>query len=260
MVAPGIKFGAGISLGAGIGLGAAISPPPTPSPYEGSGVFNGAYLDVTETAGLSFGSGDFTIEAWVYPTGPGSNRRFFSQTINASPITQHCLRQTSGNKFQYFFNESGNGLINITGSTNLNFNAWNHCAIVRSGSTFTLYQNGVSVASGSYGGSLPDMITAGLVLGISNAGGTENWAGNISNYRIVKGAAVYMGPYTLPTASFTPTQSSNPYGGSNTSAITSGQTQLLLNTYTNEAVNTDNSGYSVPVTNNGVSTDTLNPF
>ena len=69
-----------------------------------------------------------------------------------------------------------------------------------------------------------------------------------------------MGPYTLPTASFTPTQSSNPYGGSNTSAITSGQTQLLLNTYTNEAVNTDNSGYSVPVTNNGVSTDTLNPF
>ena len=256
----GITITGSVTINQGVTMSIGVTPPPTPSPYEGSGVFNGAYLDVTETAGLSFGSGDFTIEAWVYPTGPGSNRRFFSQTINASPITQHCLRQTNGNKFQYFFNESGNGLINITGSTNLNFNAWNHCAIVRSGSTFTLYQNGVSVASGSYGGSLPNMITAGLVLGISNAGGTENWAGNVSNYRIVKGVAVYTGAYTLPTASFTPTQSANPYGGSNTSAITGGQTQLLLNMYTNEAVNTDNSGYSVTVTNNGVSNDALNPF
>ena len=259
MVAP-LTIGPGIDIGSGISIGAGVTPPPTPSPYEGSGIFNGAYLDVTETAGLSFGSGDFTIEAWIYPTGPGSNRRFFSQTYYTSSITQQCLRQTSGNKLHYFYNQDGSGLINITGATNLNANAWNHCAIVRLGSAFTLYQNGVSVATGSYGGSLPDMTTAGLVLGISNAGGTENWAGNVSNYRIVKGVAVYTGAYTLPTASFTPTQSANPYGGSNTSAITSGQTQLLLNMYTNEAVNTDNSGYSVPVTNNGVSNDTLNPF
>ena len=263
MVAP-LTIGPGIDIGSGISIGAGVTPPPTPSPYEGSGVFNGAapgtFLDVAETAGFSFGSSDFTIEAWVYPIGAGANRRFFSQTINATPITQQCLRQTNGNKFQYFFNEQGNGLINITGSTDLNFNAWNHCAIVRSGATFTLYQNGVSVGSGSYSGSLPDMISADLAIGISNAGGSNNWAGNISNYRIVKGVAVYTGAYTLPTASFTPTQSANPYGGSNTSAISSGQTQLLLNMYTNEPVNTDNSGYGVTVTNSGVSNDSLNPF
>ena len=249
---------AGWEVGPGWAIG--TPPPPVPSIYSGSGTFNGAYLDVTETAGLSFGSGDFTIEAWIYPTGAGANRRFLSQTINASPITQQCLRQINGNKFQYFFNEDGNGLINITGSTNLNFNAWNHCAIVRSGATFTLYQNGVSVGSGSYGGSLPNMIAAGLVLGISNAGGSENFAGNISNYRIVKGVAVYTGAYTLPTASFTATQGSNPFGGSNTSAISAGQTQLLLNTYTNAPTNTDNSGYGVTVTDYGVSNDALNPF
>ena len=116
------------------------------------------------------------------------------------------------------------------------------------------------MGSGSYSGSLPDMISADLAIGISNAGGSNNWAGNISNYRIVKGVAVYTGAYTLPTASFTPTQSANPYGGSNTSAISSGQTQLLLNMYTNEPVNTDNSGYGVTVTNSGVSNDSLNPF
>ena len=258
-----ITIEGGIDIGGNITIGAGTTPPPpppAPSIYSGSGIFNGAYFDVTETAGLSFGSGDFTIEAWIYPTGAGSNRRFFSQTYFTSSITQQCLRQTSGNKLQYFFNQDGSGLINITGSTNLNFNAWNHCAIVRSGSTFTLYQNGVSVASGSYGGSLPNMITAGLVLGISNAGVTENWAGNISNYRIVKGVAVYTGAYTIPTSEFTTTQSANPFGGSNTSAISAGQTQLLLNTFTNEAVNTDNSGYSVTVTNNGVTSETLNPF
>ena len=264
MSAPGITIEGGINIGPGISIGASVTPPPTPSPYEGSGVFNGAapgtFLDVAETAGFSFGSSDFTIEAWVYPIGAGANRRFFSQTINATPITQQCLRQTNGNKFQYFFNEQGNGLINITGSTDLNFNAWNHCAIVRSGATFTLYQNGVSVGSGSYSGSLPDMISADLAIGISNAGGSNNWAGNISNYRIVKGVAVYTGSYTLPTASFTPTQSANPFGGSNTSAISAGQTQLLLNTYTNAAVTTDNSGYGVTVTNNGVGSSSSNPF
>ena len=253
-----IEIGGSIDIGGAITIGAAGAEPP--SPNSGSGTFNGAYFDVAETAGLSFGTSNFTIEAWIYPTGAGSNRRFFSQTINATPITQQCLRQTNGNKFQYFFNEQANGLINITGSTNLNFNAWNHCAIVRSGATFTLYQNGVSVGSGSYGGSLPDMTSADLAIGISNAGGSNNWAGNISNYRIVKGVAVYTGAYTLPTASFTPTQSANPFGGSNTSAISAGQTQLLLNTYTNAAVTTDNSGYGVTVTNNGVGSSSLNPF
>jgi len=256
----GITITGSVTINQGVSIGAGSSPPPAPSIYSGSGIFIGANFDVTETAGLSFGSSDFTIEAWIYPTGAGSNRRFFSQTYYTTSITQQCLRQTSGNKLQYFFNLDGSGLINITGSTNLNFNAWNHCAIVRSGSTFTLYQNGVSVASGSYGGSLPNMITADLLLGASNAGVTENWAGNISNYRIVKGVAVYTGAYTVPTSEFTTTQSANPFGGSNTSAISAGQTQLLLNTFTNEAVNTDNSGYSVTVTNNGVASDTLNPF
>jgi hypothetical protein len=259
MVAPGIKIGSGIEIGGGINIGVGPFYPP-PSPYSGSGLFGGAWLDVAETAGLSFGSSDFTIEAWIYPNAPGSNRRFFSQTINASPITQQCLRQTNTNRFQYFFNEDGNGLINITGSTNLNFNAWNHCAIVRSNTTFTIYQNGVSVGSASYGGSLPSMITAGLVIGISNAGGSENFSGYISNYRIVKGVAVYTGNYTLPSSGFTATQGANPFGGANTSAITAGQTQLLLNTYTNAPINTDNSGYGVPVTDYGVPNDSLNPF
>ena len=56
MVAP-LTIGPGIDIGSGISIGAGVTPPPTPSPYEGSGIFNGAYLDVTETAGLSTGSG-----------------------------------------------------------------------------------------------------------------------------------------------------------------------------------------------------------
>jgi hypothetical protein len=74
---------------------------------------------------------------------------------------------------------------------------------------------------------------------------------------VVKGVAVYTGPFTVPTAPLATTQSS----GTNISAITGTQTQLLLNTYSGAGFLTDASTNAFTVTNNGsVTSDTLNPF
>ena len=43
------------------------------------------------------------------------------------------------------------------------------------------------------------------------------------------GVGVYTGNFTTPTSKLGQTQSANPYGGSNTSAIALGQCSLLLN-------------------------------
>jgi hypothetical protein len=52
--------------------------------------------------------------------------------------------------------------------------------------------------------------------------------GNLTNFRLVKGLAVYIGNFTVPTSALTATASANPYGGSNTQAIGEGFTKLLL--------------------------------
>ena len=91
MSLPGIIIEGGINIGPGISIGASVTPPPTPSPYEGSGVFNGAapgtFLDVAETAGFSFGTSNFTIEAWIYPTGAGCGAAAGPAQTDASRAT-----------------------------------------------------------------------------------------------------------------------------------------------------------------------------
>jgi hypothetical protein len=52
--------------------------------------------------------------------------------------------------------------------------------------------------------------------------------GYITNFRWVKGLAVYTGDFTVPTSPLTATATANPYGGSNTQAIGDGFTKLLL--------------------------------
>jgi hypothetical protein len=52
--------------------------------------------------------------------------------------------------------------------------------------------------------------------------------GYITNFRWVKGLAVYTGNFTTPTTALTAITAANPYGGSNTQAIEAGFTKLLL--------------------------------
>jgi len=93
------------------------------------------------------------------------------------------------------------------------------------------------------------------IMGDHNASG--NGSGNLSNVRVVRGVAVYTGAFTPPTAPLTVTQGA----GTNISAITAGQTQLLLNTVDGANFLVDSSTNAITVTNTGaVTSSALNPF
>jgi hypothetical protein len=67
------------------------------------------------------------------------------------------------------------------------------------------------------------------VVGNTNTFATNAaFVGYITNFRLVKGLAVYTGNFTVPTSALTAIASANPYGGSNTQAIGAGYTKLLL--------------------------------
>ena len=92
----------------------------------------------------------------------------------------------------------GEALVSSSGVTH---NAWNHLAIVRSGTTVTCYINGISSGSNAFTFSEN---THGVV-SIATQKDTSfirGWIGYIDDFRITK-SAVYSGNFTPPTAALT---------------------------------------------------------
>ena len=233
-----IIVGPGISIGAGISV-------LTEPPVNGSASFSGSNnLSVPNSAALNPGTGDFTIEFWTRLTSTTNNASFYRGNNNGVDI---------------FMNGSGRLAMGqaqvatlITDSVTMTTGAWVHVAAVRIGATTRLYKNGVLVGSA---GDSNNYVTDSVNY-IGTQGGIRI-TGYMSNLRVVVGLGVYTGAFTPPTAPLTVTQSA----GTNISAITAGQTQLLLNTVNGANFLVDSSSYTRTVTNNnGVTSSALNPF
>jgi hypothetical protein len=171
------------------------------STNSGSIYFNGSsdYLTVpTGTAGLQFGSGDFTVEAWVYLNATSAQVVFTGQsdatTVPGSSIV--CYVGGTTTTSDIYVGSSGIGV----SSPKPTAKTWAHVAWVRNGSSFSSYLNGTLVQTVSCSGSInvgattyPNTIARG-------ASGTNYLNGYISNLRIVKGTAVYTSAFTPPSA------------------------------------------------------------
>jgi hypothetical protein len=188
----------------------------------GSGYFDGTGDYLSMTSGTSLGSGNFTIEAWVYLTAAavgettvGSSTNYYTSGFNGNFV----FRVGTTNLWQSFDGQgSAEG---ISGSYTWQTNTWTHVAWVRSGSTLTVYKNGVSIASGTVSKTLSDSAN-GYSIGAGRVNGSVSQApitGYISGLRTVVGTALYPAAFAPPVAPPTPVTN----------------TSLLLN-YTNGAI------------------------
>jgi hypothetical protein len=170
--------------------------PYSTSVIGGSGYFDGSgdHLTLAANSNWQF-TGNFTIECWVYPTGFGSDRRVLHQGDTG---TQNIIFYiTSAGGFQFFYDGGSNF---ITSSINLRLNTWQHIAGVRSGSTITLYINGVSAGTATSSATCGNG-AQGFAIG-SNGGGTDPYLGYVSDVRL-NGTALYTAAFTPPTAPLT---------------------------------------------------------
>jgi len=201
------------------------------------------YLSVPANNGFDFGTGDFTIECWIYPTTlkladvylqtPGGSTYIFFGPANALGAMR--FNTNNGASYDpYGTTQTADSLITI--------NTWYHVAYMRKGDTHSLFIDGVcrgtqsGVAAFSMGGNA-DGVTVG--------GGGNNFAGNISNFRVVKGSNVYTYGTTVGTTYFTtPTKQ--------LTAVTG--TQLLLPLYATAFKDISANALSVTNTNTVVAT------
>jgi len=167
----------------------------------GSGYFDGSgdWLTAPNNTAFDFGSGNFTIEAWYYPTVTSPNSGLFGKRANGSVYGPFVVEFASSLAPTFYFSTTGSSWNSITSSVSCLANSWNHIAATRSGSTFTIWINGVSGGTASTASALMTNTDA-VSIGAVAADGTRSVTGYLSGSRLIKGTAQYTATFTPPTA------------------------------------------------------------
>ena len=171
-----------------------------------SAVFNGsAYLTAPTSSNFSFGTGNLTIEFWVYNTA--------SSTINAPIMSNYTDGANNPNIWNIYLTSSGSIVMNFynfatagaytaptnkpTSPTN---NTWTHLAFVRNGADFLLFKDGaISTNTNFFGTAAVDAGTSyPLSIGRNSYAGQGVFNGYIDDLRITKGVARYTSAFTVP--------------------------------------------------------------
>jgi hypothetical protein len=162
----------------------------------GSLTFDGVddALKILPSTSYAFGTGDFTVEAWVYPN------NFNSGGIHAV-LT---ITNSSGNGIFEIYRLPSNVISlwspsgSVASSTDFINNQWQHIAVARQDGVARIFLNGTQIASGSYS----QDVTYGGIAYIGRWTSGEYWKGNMDEFRVTKGIARYTANFTPPTRAF----------------------------------------------------------
>jgi len=227
----------------------AIAITPSGNPYQGSwspfstsswsNYFDGSgdYLTLAANAAFTFGTGDFTIECWIYLLGTAGNYTIYDSRTAGSSVSVNWYFQGSNN-----LSLMVSGTNRIAQGSAFPANVWSHVALSRVSGSTKLFVNGTQAGStytdaNDYNQGIPT-IGRNAIAG----GGDNSFPGYISNFRIIKGTGLY-------TTTFTPS----------TTPLTAVSGTSLLTCQSNRLI--DNSTNAFTITRNGdVSVIKFNPF
>lgn len=202
----------------------------------GSGFFdgNGDCLSFAANSAFAFGTGDFTVEYWFYRNSADTFRTVFDFRVNGSSsgLSDYI---DNNNKFSLY----GLATDLYTSTASVLPYQWVHIAVCRSGSTVRVFINGNLDGSFTLSSNLSDNnLLIGTNVAVGGGIGGAFFNGYVSNFRALKGTALYNSSFTPPTAPL--------------SAITN--TSLLLN-FANAGI-IDNTGLNVLETVGNAQIDT----
>ena len=213
-----------------------------------SGSDGGVVKAPYSTSNFAMGTGDFTVECWVKIDVLRSTDGFFvvggssSSGENLSNIGTSLSLGYLGSCGLSFM-ALGNGNWDCCGTSWYpTAGTWHHLAITRSGTSFKIFADGVAKHSVT---DSTNYAYGGCVLGSWYVNSGYNFDGHMSDFRVVKGTAVYTSNFTPPTDAL--------------SAI-SGTTLLTASTPSGTTI-TDHSSNGMTMTINGSAvTDSGHPY
>jgi hypothetical protein len=165
----------------------------TQSKYGGSsGFFNGtnARLELPASSLFNFPA-DFTVELWVYAQSQSTS---FSTLLEIGSFSNGILLRPGTDIYVNNVVVIGSGFTLTTGT-------WHHLAVVRSGTTVTIYKDGTSIASSTITGTINSTSSSSFICDSTHSPGRFYHA-YVDDLRITKGVARYTANFTPPTAAF----------------------------------------------------------
>jgi hypothetical protein len=172
----------------------------TQSRFGGSSMYfdgNGDYLILPDSTkeNLRFGTGDFTIEFWAWKSANGTSG--FDTPISVGSTgnfnSGFAVELSASRGFCFLYDAA----VRISFSLNPNDSTWHHYAVVRNGSTFALYRDGVQLTTATL---TPTLGITGFANIANGANGTTFFNGYIDDLRVTKGFARYTANFVPPTS------------------------------------------------------------
>ncbi|MBP7937361.1 MAG: chitobiase/beta-hexosaminidase C-terminal domain-containing protein [Phycisphaerae bacterium] len=153
-------------------------------------------------------SGDLTLMAWLrFPTGPSNQRAI---TLQQNPTTAGLQLVANPSNGTIRIDNEGGPASEVSSGTGMNDNNWHHAAVTRSGTTYSLYVDGVLV--GASGGSAPDYTSTKM--GCRNSGSNGSfYYGQMDEVRLYRRALSASDVNELYNSAPVTTPEFNPDGG-----------------------------------------------
>ncbi|MFZ9848943.1 MAG: LamG domain-containing protein [Vulcanococcus sp.] len=211
------------------------------SKFDGASLLldgTGDFASTPTSADFDFGTGDFTIEAWVYIAANSTAAN--DGTRSAAVVSCYAASGSQDNSYTFGIlgnsTTTGTGLYftsvasgtnsTLTTSTAVSQAAWHHVAASRSGTTTRLFVDGQLDGSGTLTNQNVNTDHELRVGSSRYAGFIGALNGNIDECRVTKGVARYTAAFTPPAAPF-PVAGPGATGQASASGITATVTVSL---------------------------------
>jgi hypothetical protein len=170
-----------------------------------SGSFDGTgdAVAVPDSADFSFGSGEFTIEFWVYFNSLASNVGLASHAAASGSNNSWSLTWFTNNALSFRYTSNGATGTTRTAAFTPSTSTWYHIAVVRdSSNTLRIFADGVQLYSIGISTFTFFESSASLVLGARYSIYEFSLNGYLDDVRITKGVGRYTANFTPPAQAF----------------------------------------------------------
>jgi len=160
------------------------------------------YLSVPQSADFDLGTGDFTVDCWVYHTNHNTYNHICTYGTLASRGWAWRTKAT-GIEFYYTTNGSGDTLIGV--NYNFSLNILYHVAVTRTGGKIYFFVDGVLLNSGgtSFTNTIYNANSAFIIGRFGNyTAADHSFKGYIDEFRLTKGEAIWTADFTLPSIEY----------------------------------------------------------
>jgi len=167
--------------------------------FDGTGDY--LYIPSAQFQNFAFGTGDFTIECWLYQVSFSGDTVWMASYLTwASSVNFYCATR-AGTPNVLLFRAGDSVPITLVGNTGITANTWTHVAITRASGVTRMFVGGV-LQTNTHTGSVNISATVQPVgIGAAN-NGSEPINGYLDDLRITKGYARYTSNFTPPTSAF----------------------------------------------------------